>query len=74
MAKAEAKPQDVSSDDQLFWSYVSEEERPTTLAHLPGDDDGDQEEEEEEEEEDEEGGSSDAPAESDGDGDEGMDF
>ena len=34
MAKAEAKPQEVEEDDRLFWSFVVEVERPTTLHDL----------------------------------------
>ena len=47
MAKAEAKPHDVTEDDKLFWAYVAEEERPTTLYHIVDENDDEQEEEEE---------------------------
>ena len=62
MAKAEAKPEEVTEDDKLFWSYVAEEERPTTLYHL-----GDREVDEVVER-------SDAPQDSDGDGDSSLDL
>ena len=62
MAKAEAKPQDVTEDDRLFWSYVVEEERPTILYHL---EDGQEEEEQQ---------ASNAPHDSDGEGEESMDI
>ena len=48
MARAEAKPEEVTEDDILFWSYVAEEERPVTLYHLDYDDSDKNEEEEEE--------------------------
>jgi hypothetical protein len=44
VAKAEAKPEEVTEDDKLFWAYVAEEERPTTLYHIVDDDDDDEEE------------------------------
>ena len=39
MAKAESKPEEVNEDDKLFWAYVAEEERPTTLYHIVDDND-----------------------------------
>lgn len=45
IAKAEAKPAEVTLDDRLFWSYVAVEERPSTLYHLDNDSDEDAEDE-----------------------------
>ena len=61
LAKAEAQPQKVTDDDKLFWSYVIQEERPTTLHHVESG--GDEPEEE-----------SAAPEESDGDGEDSFDL
>ena len=61
VAKAEAQPQKVTEDDKLFWSYVIQEERPTTLYHVENGED-----------EAEEGST--APEESDGDGEDSFDL
>ena len=42
--KAEENPQDVSDDDKAFWSYIVNEDRPSTMAGVQDSDRWDDEE------------------------------